>query len=253
VIDLIRAEILKLSTTRTFLALAIATAVLALVPTILVLAVAPEDALRGREALDLINGGASVIFLVVLVFGILGMTGEYRHGTITYTFLVVPRRANVMLIKLLVYTLVGAGAAALTLVATQAIGVVGLSLRGLPQLWPNGDQLTSYARLVVTTGLVGAFGVALGALIRNQILTVAGALIWVFLEVTIIVPVLILLKPGVAPWLPFTVFSQVVNAPVTGQAADIGLNAWQAFAVSIAYIAAASVAATLTTLRRDVT
>ena len=45
--------------------------------------------------------------LVLLVFGILGMTNEYRHGTITYSYLVTPRRWQVMVMKLVVYLLVG--------------------------------------------------------------------------------------------------------------------------------------------------
>ena len=102
----------------------------------------------------------------------------------------------------------------------------------------------------MTTGLATAFGVALGALIRHQVITVAGTLIWALAVENIITG----LKPAVGEWLPFMVLLQVVVN--TGGAEEVGapsLSSLEAFGVSLVYIALASVAAVYTTMRRDVT
>ena len=115
------------------------------------------------------------------------------------------------------------------------------------------EVLRSVALVLLTTGLATAFGVASGALIRHQVITVAGTLIWA-LAVENIIPGL---KPSVGEWLPFTVFLQVVvNTGGVEETASpapslSSLEAVRRQPSSTSLLA--SVAAVYTTMRRDVT
>jgi len=244
---LIRSEFIKLRTTRTALALFLVVLILSVVPELLyALLISPDSALDHWSA----SVGTSVQLagLFGLIFGILGITGEYRYGTITYTYLTAPRRGRVVIVKLVVYALFGA-LLTLTalLVANLVLGVV-FAIRGI-ELQPVADQLGSYARQVVAAGLMTAFGVALGALIRNQVLAIAGTLIWAF----VVELMISLWAPTVGACLPFAALATVTNGPVGGDTGGFELSSVAAFFVVLAYIGAFSVAALLTSLRRDVT
>jgi hypothetical protein len=190
---------------------------------------------------------------VLLVFGILGMTNEYRHGTITYSYLVTPRRWQVMAMKLIVYAAVGIVTMLVAVVLVSLVIRIGGAIRGVQIDATAGSTIGDYARQIVVAGLITTFGVALGALFRAQIITVAGVLIWALAVENIIV----VLKPAIGRWLPFAVFDTVS----AGQAAGSGSGALtvdmltrpQAFIVSLIYIAIVSVAAVFISLRRDVT
>ena len=248
-IALLGAEFLKLRSTRTSVGLGIAVLLVSIVTTVLLVAFLPEHLLNGGE----LAAGASLVTYIVLVFGILGMTNEYRHGTITYTYLATPRRARVMVAKLVVYGLTGALAMLAALLVAQFVGVVGLPVRGVGYQMPDGAALADYARQIGVAGLVTCFGVALGAFLRAQVVTVAGALIWALL----VEPLIVAFKPGVGTWLPFNVFGQVTSSPITADAGNAtvqtGLTRPEAFLVSVVYIAIVSVAAVVVSMSRDVT
>jgi hypothetical protein len=249
VIALARAELLKLRSTRTALGLFIVILVVTLVPLVgLLIALSPADLASGGLGAIAI----SLVPLVLLVFGILGMTNEYRHGTITYTYLVTPRRWQVMVTKLVAYAVVGIITMLATVVLVYAVLRVGGAIRGV-EIDPMGEAtLGDTTRQIVVAGLITTFGVALGALLRAQVVTVAGALIWALFVENIIV----VLKPAVGAWLPFTVFQQV-GAGQTVEAGAVAagemLTRPAAFVVSLVYIAVVSVAAVFISLRRDVT
>lgn len=258
-IDLLKAEVLKLRSTRTALGLLIAALLVAVVPTILAVLLIPRQDLVETEggliALLGIMPAASLVPVLCLVFGILSMTNEYRHGTISYTYLTTPRRGQVIVVKLLVCAAIGAAVMLAAGLLAVLSAIVGAALRdidlGLRQDPATSDRelLRDIALVLLTTGLATAFGVALGALIRHQVATVAGTLIWALGVENIITR----LKPSVGEWLPFTVFLQVVVNTGEVDAAGPSLSSMEAFAVSLAYIALASVAAVYTTMRRDVT
>jgi ABC-type transport system involved in multi-copper enzyme maturation permease subunit len=247
---LLRAELLKLRSTRTALGMGIAAALVTVLPAILLIAFLPKGTIGGDEARTILTAGSSLVTYILLVFGILGMTGEYRHGTITYTYLATPRRGRVMVVKLVVYAVVGCLVMLIALLLANLIGALGLPLRGVSYPAPDGAALADYARQIVTAGLITAFGVALGALFRAQVVTVAGTLIWALM----VEPLIVVFKPHIGTWLPFNVFSQVIATPLGGEPGTAGdLSRPAAFLLSIAYIAAVSVLAVFISMRRDVT
>src|SRR5215472_13340974 len=158
--------------------------------------------------------------LFTLIFGILAVAGEYRHGTVTDTFLSFPARGRVVAAKLAVYGLVGAAAGLVS--SAVAIGV--------------------------TAAWWAAIGVSVGALIRNLAAAIAAALAWIALIEGIIGQ---LLGSGLARWLPFYASEALDRTSVIGSARL--LPQWGGGLLLAAYAAVFASAAIVTTLRRDVT
>lgn len=254
-IALARAELLKLRSTRTALGLFIVILVVTLVPLIGLIAALPKEWLEEDGVSGFLNTATALVPLVLLVFGILGMTNEYRHGTITYSYLVTPRRWQVMVVKLAVYAAVGIVTMLVAMVLVYVVILAGGAVRGVEIDAGGGSTAGDWARTVIVAGLITTFGVALGALFRAQVVTVAGALIWALVVENIITVV----RPKVGIWMPFTVFNQVSAAEVAGSAGDVAAMAVEqlsrstAFLVSLVYIAVVGVAAVFISLRRDVT
>ena len=90
-IALAQAELLKLRSTRTFLGFLAASVLLVLTFVLLsILAGDPSTISDKRDAI----GFAGVLGVVLLVFGVVGATGEYRHRTLAPALLVAPDRAR---------------------------------------------------------------------------------------------------------------------------------------------------------------
>jgi len=257
--EVVAAEWLKLRSTRTMLMLSIVALVLTAAPVVLMLSfLEGGDFADGGETFMVLTIPGAVVGLMMLVAGVLGMAGEFRHGTITYTFLATPRRERVILLKLGFYFVAGGVAAVVTLLLIQLLATIVLPIRGIAIVYPEGEAWAHCGRLVLTTALFGAFGVALSALLRSQVLTVTLTLVWVVLE-WMILPMILAVAghPRYAIVLPLTVFLQATGLPTLGggesELADFYMSAGQAQLLGLAYIAVAAIAATMTTMRRDVT
>jgi len=255
---LLRAEFLKLRSTRTALGLFIAALVVSVLPAVLVMSLVPRDALSDDGAL-VAAGGLTLVPILAVVFGILGMTNEYRHGTITYTYLATPRRGTVMIVKLVCYAIVGTAVMAATaLLVVLTIAAIG-AVRDIALPWLSTSKVSDLetlrdaAMFLVTAGLMTAFGVSLGALFRAQVPTVAGVVVWALAAENIIA----VIKPHFGIYLPFAAFQQLTmgGALRTGEADALLplLSRPEAFLVASAYIAVFSVAAVYISMRRDVT
>ena len=163
---LLHAELLKLRTTRTFVAVVGTAAALSL---ILVALGASLDVGKDPHALFTNN---SITYIIVLL-GAIGMTGEWRHRTITGSVLAAPDRLRLLAAKAISYSVAGVVLSLLVTVATMLVGTLILAGRGEETLGAGGLADVLWRNRAVAA-LLGPLGVAFGALIRNQIVTVVG-------------------------------------------------------------------------------
>lgn len=246
---LVRTEMLKQRTTRTLLG-GIATApFIAGLVTIAILSAAGKqgnDPLSPDTLVQVLGAPAGAITLIAILLGVVGMTGEYRHQTITTTFLASPRRRDVVIAKLAAHSLTGAAMGVLSLAVSTAIAVPWLQSSGV-DIHVGGDAVRVAAGLVVSTALYAALGVSIGALIRNQTAAAAVVLVWLLAVEGLVGG----LFGGAAflHWLPASAGRALVHVGPTGD----GLSAPIAAAVFTAYVAVLAAAGVRLTLRRDIT
>ena len=181
-----------------------------------------------------------------MILGILGMTGEYRHQTVSSTFLVEPRRGRVLAAKLLAYAMMGFLFGLATAAATLILAFPLLDLRGVAALAAGVEVPAIILASIATMTLYAVVGVAIGALLRNQIAAVVGALVWVLVVEALVISLL----PAVGKWLPGGAAQAMVQATIT--AGDL-LPAWAGGLVFLAYGLVLAFAARLLTIRRDIT
>ncbi len=172
---LLEAELLKLRTTRTFIALASVTLGVSLLAT--VLQVTLQDNLSEDDVRAVFYSDFTGLFIALL--GVMGMSGEWRHRTITSTVLAAPKRLQFLLAKTISYAIAGAVLSLFVTVAIMLAGTVILSARGevTPQFVDLADVLW---RNLLVAALLGAFGVGVGGVIRNQVVALIGLLVLSF-------------------------------------------------------------------------
>lgn len=186
--------------------------------------------------------------IMTLIFGILAVAGEYRHGTITDTFLSFPARGRVIAAKLAAYALVGAAAGLVCAVVDVAVTAAWWTAKGSTfQLAASGTWRIVAGGVAVNIAFA-AIGVGLGALIRNVVAAVAAALAWIALIEGIAGQ---LLGSGLARWLPFYASEALDRASFFAPARL--LPQWGGGLALLGYAAVFAGAAFFTTLKRDVT
>jgi ABC-2 type transport system permease protein len=190
---LLRAELLKLRTTRTFLAL-VGTA-LALSLLVVVLTAVLSKRISHQDARNLFTADFTGLFIMLL--GVIGMAGEWRHRTITGTVLAAPDRLRLMAAKMLAYAAAGVVLSLIVTVTIMLVGTIILSTRGFDTV-PVADLADVLWRNLLVAALVGALGVGVGALVRNQVVAIIGVLILGF----VVEPALFGLAPDVARFAP---------------------------------------------------
>jgi ABC-2 type transport system permease protein len=183
---LLEAELIKLRTTRTFAALAGVSVGLSILITVLVCVLTEPE--QDAVLTDVFTADLSGIFILLLAA--IGITGEWRHRTITSSLLAAPDRVRFLAAKTIAFAAAGV---VLSLLIAAAIGVAGftiLSIRDLPT--PGfGEWIAQVGRNALVAALFGGLGVALGALARNQAVTIVGVLVLIFVvdsAVTALVP-----------------------------------------------------------------
>lgn len=174
---LLRAELIKLRTTRTALGFAIGALLLVLAAVLLQSLAGDPTTVEDKRS---VISGAGVVSVVLLVFGVVGATGEHRHGTITPALLIVPDRVRVTVAKLVAYAFAAALVGLLVQVLAVALGLLLMSGQPGPDL-TAGDVVDVSVGGILTCALAAAVGVGLGALVRNQVGAVVGALVYLLI------------------------------------------------------------------------
>ena len=190
---LLRAELLKLRTTRTFVALVGASLALSLL--VVVLTGLLSDEIGPQDARDLFTADFTGLFIMLL--GVIGMAGEWRHRTITGTVLAAPDRLRLMAAKVVAYAAAGVVLSLIVTATIMLVGTIILSSRGFDTA-ALSDLLDVLWRNLLVAALVGGLGVCIGGLIRNQVVAIIGVLIIGF----VMEPALFGLVPEVARFGP---------------------------------------------------
>lgn len=243
---LVRAELLKAGSLRSTWALsaaAVVFCVLWVVAQVLILNAEGDAGLPPEQQIQNVYQMAQQGYLFVLVLGILGIAGEHRHQSITWSFLVSPRRERVVAAKLAAYGTLGLGVAVACAAATAAAAAAALAATGQPVTAP-GIPLVLLGSVLSTT-LYAILGVGLGALIRSQIAAVAVAFFWFFYAEFL----LVFFVPEVGRWVPTGAAKAVSGWHLPS--GDL-LPAWAGGTVFLGYALAAAAVGYVITVRRDV-
>lgn len=241
---LIGTELRKLASVRSTWLLLAATALLAALHATGLLIGDPGGELGADIGKQRVLFSAGMGSVLAIVLGVLISAGEFRHGTITDTYLTTPRRGRVLSAKLAAGLFTGALAGLASAAATLAVSLPWLAAadKALP-LGAGYVWLTLLGGLLWCT-LYAVIGVAVGTLTRNPILGIVGALAWLY----VIEGIVISAVEDVGRWLPSGAASAVGKAVRDGL-----LPQWGGVLMLGAYAAVIACVAGLTTLRRDVT
>ena len=134
-----------------------------------------------RQRRQLLGAGYFGLEILAPIMGVLCITGEYRHKTITTTLVLTPSRARVLGAKVLVTALWSVLVALLSLVTVAAVALPwNASLGGVTSTVT--DQAGAVVPgLLASAVLLGVFGLGFGTLVKNQVaailLTIGGTLI----------------------------------------------------------------------------
>jgi ABC-2 type transport system permease protein len=174
----IRAELLKIRTTRTTIGLIIGMIALILLFTLLTGLLTHPSGLTSREDQRQLLSLSSFTAVFAALAGVLPVTSEYRYGTIRPTFLFNPVRSQVLTAKAVAGALAGLAFGVLGEAIGWAIGWAILDGRGITIVLGSDDILLLTLGGLAGAVLWGAIGAGVGAIIHNQVGGIITLLAW---------------------------------------------------------------------------
>jgi ABC-2 type transport system permease protein len=251
--NLIAAEFAKLFSTRLWLWLLLASMGLVALYAGLNIAFAddpdnvtlPLNTPAGQQTLFAVAAGARPL---IAVLGAIAITSEFRHKTATATFLATPHRGQIVIAKLITYGAVGLAYAVACIATVIAISLPWLASKNIDVTMTGNGIPTTLAGVVAAYAIFALIGVAVGALIREQVAAVVGLLIYLFVIEPIVTNI-----PALSSWTPYlpgSAGAALTNITITNQ--DF-LAPWQGALVLIGYSTLLAIAGTRLAVRRDVT
>lgn len=209
----------------------------------------------------LYSTATTVGYVFPLLIGTLMVTSEFRHKTLTPTFLATPRRGRVLGAKVVVGVLLGVLYAVVGLVASVGPSAGFLLGYGIDTGFGSIDTWALLGRMVLTFVLWVLVGIGVGALVRNQIGAIVGVLVFTqFIEpIGRVASGFVDGLSNVTRFLPGAAGDALVGASIfsgvttvsTSSSAD-GLSWWAGGLVLLAYAVVLLVLGYLVSWRRDV-
>ncbi len=199
------------------------------------------------------TAGLSVGYLLLLTIGIMQIGSEYRHKTISGTFLATPKRVEALLAKATALLVIGALYGLLSLVGSMSVGATVLSLRGADP-FPSAQVARTAALSLLVLGLWALIGLGAGILIPNQVaaLLISVGVAW------IVEPLAGLAlgfwgwgKDHIVPYLPSQATNAVINS-VQSSTNEVRLAWWVAALVLAAWAGVLAGLGIWRTVRQDV-
>lgn len=186
--SLVRAELFKLRTTRT--TRTVLASMLALIVLVVCLHVFSLQATDLRQAANLpkvFGWGTTIGSLFAALLGAIGVTAEFRHGTIHSTLLTTPNRRRLVVSKAAASVVAGrvVGLVAQGLVA--AVAASGFAVRGIPIALTGGDFAQMLAGGAAAAALWAVIGTGIGIIVRGQVAAVVGLSVWLLLIQNILI------------------------------------------------------------------
>jgi ABC-type transport system involved in multi-copper enzyme maturation permease subunit len=179
-VNQLRAELLKIRSTRTSIGLLVGLIALALLFTILTCTLSPTSQVVGEQNQVSLLSFGSIAGVFAALAGIMLFTSEYRFGTIRPSVLFNPNRNRLFASKIaagalsgLVFGVVGEG-------LVFSIGLFILKARSIPITMTSANMTELIVGAIIGTALWGAIGVSVGAVVPNQVGAVISLLAWGF-------------------------------------------------------------------------
>jgi ABC-type transport system involved in multi-copper enzyme maturation permease subunit len=200
------------------------------------------------------TGGLSTAYLLTLTIGVMSIGSEYRHMTITSTFLATPRRVRVMVAKVTSLLGIGVFYGLVFLLGSVGVGAITIAVKGHSPLPDAGTITRALALSLLVLGLWSLIGLGAGILIPNQVAAILIAVGAAFIVLPLLAVLLGLASWGrpIVPYLPSQATSAMVGQ-INASPEVVLLSWWAGALVLVAYAAVLAGIGSLLTVRRDVT
>jgi len=202
-----------------------------------------------QQLRDLLGRGLGA-YIFSLLLGVLIITTEFRHKTVTTSFLATPRRSQFVIGKMIAAALAGALLACIILVATLLGAGIAIAAEGGSFTALFGQLGAVAPGMILVFVLFALLGVGVGSLITNQVAAIIICLGWFLILESIIEA----LWHWTAKWLPSGAASAAANVTASGRESTFGLfNWWQGSLLILAYGLVFAVIGSVVLARRDIT
>ena len=200
---------------------------------------------------------SSVGYVFPVLLGALATTGEFRHQTLTPTFLANPRRVSVLSAKAVSMLIVGAGLGVVALLASIGVGAIVLNVFGVDPALGDLDTWAQAGRSILAMALWATIGVGLGVLVPSQVASIVIVLAFTqFVEPLLrLASSFIEATANIGKFLPGAASDALVGASffTISSPATAVLLWWQGGLVLLAYAVVATVAGYFSSWKKDVT